>query len=61
MRAFQFIVSVAAAWWFVREFADAELTPAATFLGVLVVGIGAAYLSTVVIVRLRDAIQRWTR
>lgn len=58
MRAFQFVVSVAAAWWFDREFAGDNLTPQAWFLGVMLTGVGAAYVATVVIVRLRDVLRR---
>lgn len=60
MRAFQFVVSVAAAWVFDRTMGD-DLTPQAWGLGVLVSGVFAAWLATVVIVRLHDALQRGSR
>lgn len=54
MEWFQIAVSVAAAWVFTRTIGtDLDLTPQAWLLGVLVSGVGAAYLATLFIVRLR--------
>lgn len=62
MHVFQFVVSVAAGWVFTQTIGqDPTLTPQAWALGVLVSGVGTAYVATLVIVWLRDAVQRWTR
>jgi len=54
VQAFQFVVSVLAAWVFDRTIGqDPLLTPQAWFLGVILSGVGAAYAATVLIVRLQ--------
>ena len=48
MQAFQFVVSVLAAWVFDRTIGqDPLLTPQAWFLGVILSGAGTAYAATV--------------
>lgn len=54
MQAFQFVVSVLAAWVFDRTIGqDPLLTPQAWVLGVILCGVGTAYIATLVIVRLQ--------
>jgi hypothetical protein len=54
VQAFQFVVSVLAAWVFDLTIGqDPLLTPQAWLLGVILTGAGTAYLATVVIVRLQ--------
>jgi hypothetical protein len=59
VQAFQFVISVLAAWVFDRTIGqDPLLTPQAWFLGVILSGVGAAYVCTVLIVRLQPG-ARW--
>lgn len=58
MRLLQFLVSVAAAYAFLQWHPEIEApSPQAWLLGVLAVGVGTAWLFTVIVTRLSDLVR----